>query len=973
LVVWAPLASGAYHGWPLAVAFVLVGMAAAAWVAAGLAAGRLEWRRTPLDLPALLLFALIAVQLALGNRALVAWALAPPGPVTEVAAELPTPFLTVGTVAPRHTAAAALIFVGYVAVYGLVVQTVRTRRQVGRLVRTLLLVGGLMAFLGLLDYLTGETWLLRWREHPFGGRLSGTFVNPDHFAAWLAMLVALGLGWTAARAPESRRAPSLATLLSVHELREQAVRRYLPLIGVGVMAIALVFTLSRGGLVNVVAALLTLLALLGATRRARRSLVVTGGLLLAVLAYGGWIGFGPVLARLSLAWEGTAYRVAQYLASLPLLREFPVLGAGLGAYRDVYVRHQPLAHQPELLYFPYAHNDLLQLVIELGPAGALLCLFLGWRVAADLIGAHLLGRGACPVDGGEGEEAIRSDRYSVGIAIGALAGVVGLVAHSTLDFSARMPAVGLLAATLLGLATVALHNRLVPGREQLLSGTRTLALGRPGCAAVGVLAALVVVAWTWTWIDTARAGMAEEALAGAPQAELSARSEAVLSLDARSPQGLQIHARERQRAALAAWQSPPVADVERDRRPRELLAQARADLRAALTVTPTNPWLHLDLAWVEASDALVQGRGGPEGLAAALTHGARAVALGATSPLFYAGMARLAYSMPELGLRAAHEAVRRRPTLLPEMIELYRPLGLTEPEWLGLVPVTAVDRLDLAVQLEALGPGAASLAAFRAAVAAAPPREHSVYAWALAEALGRAGQEAEAVQVLRTAAAADAGNPELERALGAALARRNDPEALEHLRAAVGLMDRGVSTVGWQPFALGRDARLHRIVSALAGDLDRPVRYRRALAGYLTDRRLWDQALPEWRSLVATEPRDAEARFGLGLTHEAAGAADDALAAFRVAVELDPRSARYRRHLAERLWQSEQYFQAINEWRALKEQQPRDVEVRLALGRAYEKVGQPPDAYREYREVLVLQPEQVDAARAVARMQGRRR
>jgi hypothetical protein len=155
LLVWAPLASGAYRGWPLDVAFMLVGMAAAAWLAAGLAAGRLRWRRTPLDLPVLLLFALIAVQLALGNRALVAWALAPARPVTDVVAEFPAPFLTVGTVAPRHTAAAALIFVGYVAVYGLVVQTVRTRRQVGRLVRALLLVGGLMAFLGLLDYLTG--------------------------------------------------------------------------------------------------------------------------------------------------------------------------------------------------------------------------------------------------------------------------------------------------------------------------------------------------------------------------------------------------------------------------------------------------------------------------------------------------------------------------------------------------------------------------------------------------------------------------------------------------------------------------------------------------------------------------------------------------------------------------------------------------------------------------------------------------
>ncbi|HEX9818215.1 MAG TPA: O-antigen ligase family protein [Methylomirabilota bacterium] len=954
-------------------AFLLIGVATAAWLAAALRVGRLEWRRTPLDRPVLLLVALVALQLALGNRPLVDWALAPARPVTDLAAELPVPFLTVGTVAPRHTAAAARVFLGYAAVYFLVVQTVRTRRQLGRLVRTLLVIGGLMAFLGLLDYLTGETWLLRWREHPFASRLSGTFVNPDHFAAWLAMLVALGLGWVASRAPEQRRAPSLARLLSVRELREQAARRYLPLIGVVAMAMALVFTLSRGGLVNVVTALLALVALLSAVRRARPSLVVTGVLLIAVLAYGGWIGFGPVLERLSTAPGGLAYRLTQAVASLPLLREYPVLGVGLGAYRQAYFRHQPVEHQPDLLYFPYAHNDLLQLAIELGPVGALLCLFLGWRIAADLVGAHVLGRGACPVDGGEGAEAMRSDRYSIGVAVGALAGVAGLVAHSALDFAARIPAVGVLAAALLGLASVALHTRLVPGREQLLSGTAALRLGRPLRTLVfGGLAALALGGWTWTWVHHARARTAEQAMLAGPPAEYAVRADAVLALDPQSPPALLARARARQSAALQTWQSPPASGVDRERLARALLAQARADLRTALTVTPTNPWLHLDLAWVEATDAVVQGQGGPAGMAAALSHGARAVALGRNSPLFYAGLARLAYSVPELGLRAAHEAVRRQPALLGEMIDLYRPLGLVEAEWLALAPARAVDRLELAVLLEARRLSAVSLAAYRAAVASAAPAEAAVYRWALAEALGRAGADAEAIEELNAALAADAGNPELERALGTALARGGDPEALDHLRAAVAAMERRSRVAERRPFPV-RDPRLAGLVTRLARDLDRASRYRRALAAYLTERRLWEQALSEWHELAAAEPRDAEARFGLGLAREATGAADEALEDFRAAVALEPRAVRYRRRLAERLWQREHYFQAINEWRTLAEQQPGDVEVRLALGRAYEKIGQPADAYRRYREALALEPGQIEAARAVARMEGRRR
>src|SRR6185295_6843530 len=123
------------------------------------------------------------------------------------------------------------------------------------------------------------------------------------------------------------------------------------------------------------------------------------------------------------------------------------------------------------------------------------------------------------------------------------------------------------------------------------------------------------------------------------------------------------------------------------------------------------------------------GRSGPEGLAAALTHGARAVTLGADSPVFYAGMARLAYSVPELSMKAAREAVRRDPALLVEMVDLYQPMGFTEAEWLTIVPEHAVDRLDLAMVLGARGRRAESLAAYRAALTVAPPRSLASARW----------------------------------------------------------------------------------------------------------------------------------------------------------------------------------------------------------------------------------------------------
>src|SRR5207247_2108189 len=211
------------------------------------------------------LFAYLALQLVLGNRALVAWALAPAQPVGALALDFPAPFLSVGSVRPGQTLDSTLLFACYVAVYSLVVNAFTTR---------------------------------------------------------------------------------------------QALRR-----------LALVFTLSRGGVLGLGAGLLVFLALLGAVGHARRSALLAGVLLVGVGGYGAWIGVGPLLTRFGASSGASLDRVAQYQASLGMLRDFPLLGVGLGAYREIYFRYQPAAHAAGVVYYPYAHNDVLQLLPELGPLG----------------------------------------------------------------------------------------------------------------------------------------------------------------------------------------------------------------------------------------------------------------------------------------------------------------------------------------------------------------------------------------------------------------------------------------------------------------------------------------------------------------------------------------------------------------------------------------------------------------------------
>src|SRR5262245_1000797 len=175
------LAHGAQRGWPLALVQLGTLVALLAWLASMWAAGRVEWRRTALDLPLALLVGVLALQLVLSNRPLVAWALAPPLEV-DVPARFPALLLGIGTVSPGQTARSLVLLLTYASVYILVVNVIRERIQLERLVRTLVVFGGVLAFLGLIDYLTRGSWLLWLHEEPVQGRLAGTFANSDHFA-----------------------------------------------------------------------------------------------------------------------------------------------------------------------------------------------------------------------------------------------------------------------------------------------------------------------------------------------------------------------------------------------------------------------------------------------------------------------------------------------------------------------------------------------------------------------------------------------------------------------------------------------------------------------------------------------------------------------------------------------------------------------------------------------------------------------
>jgi tetratricopeptide (TPR) repeat protein len=900
-LLWPAASGGAHLGWPLAATQLLVLLALLAWILGMALRGRLEWRRTALDLPLGLLVLLVLLQLAVGNAPLRDWALKPPGPEPAL---LASRFLALGTAAPSQTGRSLLLFLTYAGVYALVVNLVTRRQDLDRMVRVLLLAGSILAFLSLVDHLSRDAWVFWWQKGPVGPRLIGPFVNPDHWASWLVMLICLGVGYVAARSGGERGPSSQPSNLLRSSARETTLRRYLPAFGIAVMALAAVLTLSRGALLAALGAGLLLLRELTRVRGLRWSLLLSAGLGAVTLGYVLWIGIEPLLARFGAVDHLS--RWVQWRSSLPMLASFPVLGVGLGAYKDVYFRFQPAALLPGRVYFPYAHSDLLQLAIETGPAGAALFLWAVWRVGRDLVGAHLLGRGRCPVT--TDPHVQRSDPWSVGIMLGALGAVAALLAHSAVDFSARIPADGVLGAACLGIATVAAHTRFRASGSRSLSAARTLPLGQgiPARATVGTAALALAVLVVPLIVESATA-------------------------------------------------KPAAATV--------------GELTRALATTPSDPYLHERLAWALELDTTKDPARAGERRRAALAHMERAVALQPENPFLYRSAAALALAgsepRPDLAIEAGRAAVERDPSLLPGLVDRLAPFTLTDAQWRALVPPSSVDRADLGHHLETRGLLQEARALYVAALEGATAAEESMIRWMLARLLLGARRPAEALAQVDAALARSPGNPELLLTRARALEALRAAGTLDAYRAAVAAAEAQRDAV----FAL-ESSRLRAIVAErLSRDAQiSTARYRRALAQRLTEEQQWAPALAEWERARAESPLDAQGEFSRGLALEATGDRARALEAFRQAVTLDPARTLFRARLAARLWENEEYMQAIAEWQTIAAREPGNLEARLRLARAYLKAGDRGRALGEYRRVLVLAPGHAEARQAVARL-----
>jgi O-antigen ligase len=389
LVTFAVLAHGAVEPWSEAV--LEVGAAALlllwAWRVWAGSAFKVVWN--PLLWPLLGLWGVAALQLATGI-----------------------------TVYPFLTRIELLKYTALLALFFLCAQSYRTLEHWHGFVWFLLILGFSVSLFAILQHFTFNGKLYWVRELRYGGIPFGPYVNRNHFAGLMELLIPPGLAILVLRAERRDQLP-LVTLFT--------------LLPIG----ALFLAASRGGIISFLAEIGLLAILIILRRRERKELAAAGLVVILAIALVSWLGIGRALERFASyksleVSEGR--RVEMRHGTWRIFLDHPIAGTGLGTLQEVFPLYETIY---DGLVVNHSHNDYAEALAETGALGGL-C---GLAFLVLLVWA--------------GWKSLVAEREVMNLAYhaGALVACFGLLVHATVDFNFHIPSNALVFLLQAALAT----------------------------------------------------------------------------------------------------------------------------------------------------------------------------------------------------------------------------------------------------------------------------------------------------------------------------------------------------------------------------------------------------------------------------------------------------------------------------------------------------------------------------------------
>jgi len=346
------------------------------------------------------------------------------------------------TIDPDETALHLYRALAYAATFLSSLLLVRDRKRRTILAALLAALAVFEALYAVREAALGRFAIWGWKNTLIYGRASGTFVNPNHFAHYAAIILPMALYLSAYAWHSAAPAGALFGRRFVRMMERQFIPFAGGVLGALACIAAVLVSESRGALLAIIGGFAITAAIASDSRRA----LIRGALIAAVVA--AVLGAAVVVldqSHIVKRFEGSRVsefeaRRASIAGALRIWQIFPLFGSGAGTYEDAVVmtRAYPGDAIPN-----HAHDDYAEILGTTGALGFLV------SVVPLIAGFAALSRSTF----GENGEPMSWRRRAFRAA--ALTSIAIAMLHALVDFNFFIPANPITLAAIAGAAVVA--------------------------------------------------------------------------------------------------------------------------------------------------------------------------------------------------------------------------------------------------------------------------------------------------------------------------------------------------------------------------------------------------------------------------------------------------------------------------------------------------------------------------------------
>lgn len=317
--------------------------------------------------------------------------------------------IVLGASAYRHdTISGALLYCAYAMLCFLSGQTLLRASQARKIAVILTLYGFAIAALALVQGVAPNGKLYWVRQPTMGGWIYGPYVNHNHYAGLMELLVPI---------------PLVIFLTRLAGEKERTAAGIAAAIMVGTVFLSG----SRGGMLAISVELAIFAAMLLRQRRSFQVAIGVSAFAIVLVGLLIWLGGKELTSRVSSISTETRSEISGGMRlsidrdALHMFRSRPVLGWGLGTFPTVYPQFRTFYTN---FFVNAAHNDYLQLLCEMGLLGGGMMVW--FLIVLYRRALPKIGRWTSDVNGAA--------------TLACILGVTGILVHSLLDFNLQIPA-----------------------------------------------------------------------------------------------------------------------------------------------------------------------------------------------------------------------------------------------------------------------------------------------------------------------------------------------------------------------------------------------------------------------------------------------------------------------------------------------------------------------------------------------------